>query len=181
MVRTSGIREKFRSKALQKLKNERGTKRSRNEVKEESESDDDTGQDRRSTQSKTNNSLLSILPKPKNSNAFGPTVNLEKLLTSNRNLTPREEQRDKEEIEELVADEDEAVEFDVSKVISDNNIKTNFTIEEHCGVFVPKGKEKSKNQITYIAALGKASELERKEKDAQSKFNKAAARAKYGW
>lgn len=42
-------------------------------------------------------------------------------------------------------------------------------------------KEKQKNQIGYLAQLSKATELEQKERAAQSRANKAAARSKYGW
>lgn len=183
MVRTSGIREKFRSNALNQLKQERGMKRSRQKLNEEVDSDsEEEDHHQRQSKQKCSNSLISMLPKPKNGNAFGPTVRLENLL--------KMPERAKgfmlnDEENETVQKEDDngVVEFNVNKILREpviSSIKDSLQ-QETSKVVVPKGKEKQKNQITYLAQLSKATEAERKDQAAQGKFNKAAARAKYGW
>lgn len=190
MVRVSGIREKLRSNVLKELARERGTKRTKEDVrKEESDDEDEDRQEQEKLSARAKlgtSSLLSILPKPKNSNAFGPTVKLETLLKM-------PERASEIEINTSAADdnciqrvaEDGMIEVDISKVTSDvsQTAIKELTMEKGKSniVIVPKGKEKQKNQITYLAQLGKANELERKEQAAQSRINKAAARSKYGW
>lgn len=186
MVRTSNIREKLRSNALKELARERGNKRARFEEKDEHDDIEELKPDRERTKpTHTSNSLLSILPKPKNSSAFGPTVKLDQLLKlperANEAMFAAE---DSGELPERVA-EDGLVEVDLSRVISDvsSSLVRDLTVEKAkpIGVVVPRGKEKQKNQITYLAQLGKASELEHKEQVSQGRMNKAAARSKYGW
>lgn len=192
MVRTSGIRDKLRSNVLKELARERSTKRPRLEDKnkdddEESDSEEleQIERERRMARAKTtNNSLLSILPKPKNSSAFGPTIKLDKLLKlPERAEVDRAERVSANPAEKLR--DDGMIEVDVSKVVSDvsQTLVKELTVEKikSTPVVVPKGREKQKNQITYLAQLGKATELERKEHAAQSRINKAAARSKYGW
>lgn len=177
MVRTSGIRDQHRSQALRRLAQERGRKRTRSEIDDDSESTSDGEEKQQVESTAKSNNLLSILPKPKNSNAFGPTVRLDKLL--------KMPERSKEALipigtEQEISFDDDIVEFDASKIVSEPILNTNLG-EEQPKVFVPKGKEKQKNQITYLAQLSKATELDRKEQAARGRFNKAAARAKYGW
>lgn len=191
MVRTSGIREKLRSNVLKDLARERSAKRTisdrdftESRGDHESEEDDASDSAVKKFRAKSgNSSLLSILPEPKNSNAFGPTVKLEKLLR----LPPKAQETSKEpeEKEARTLAEDGMLEVDVGKVIAESNITTlkDLTVEKERpnAVILPKGKEKQKNQITYLAQLSKATEIERKEQAGQSRINKAAARSKYGW
>lgn len=167
----SNIREKLRSTVLKDLAKERTTKRLKTTHSDDDETDEPT------TSSK--NSLLSILPAPKNASPFGPTVKLDKLLK----LPERVECRPENPTE--ILNEDGIIEVDVNKVVGDvtPSLVKELTIEKatHSVGVIPKGREKQKNQITYLAQLGKATELERKEQAAQSRINKAAARSKYGW
>lgn len=198
MVQSSGIKDKLRSSVLKELARERGSKRTREEARKD-DTDDDSNEDEEQAKLKlerlmsqarcSNTSLPSILPRPKNSNAFGPTVKLDKLLkmpvradeVSSSNNTQRPD--DEDPAQRL--NEDGMVEVDVSKVVGDvsQTLIKELTVErtKPDAVIVPKGKEKQKNQITYLAKLGKANELERKEQAAQGRLNKAAARSKYGW
>lgn len=192
-----GIREKFRSNALKELARERGTKRPRKKESEDSSSDDDEekaklNRERMLEQAKSsNNSLLSILPKPKNSSAFGPTVKIGKLLKmperADQVSHTDHNQKQAAALESACTriDEHGMVEIDVRNVVSDDigqSYIKELTVEKSKStVIIPKGKEKQKNQITYLAQLGKATELERKEQAAQGRMNKAAARSKYGW
>lgn len=178
---TSEIRKRFRSKALKQLIRERTPKRLRKEADDEIESDQESDQESQQTlvDNKRNSSLLSILPKPKNSNAFGPTVNIERLLKNSQQSDNVSNTVDT--FDETSPDQDGVVEFDVSRIMTDPVIKPNLAVEQQSKVVVPKGKEKQKNQITYLAQLSKATELERKEQAALGRFNKRAARAKYGW
>lgn len=184
MVRTSGIREKLRSSSLKELARDRAIKRPRIE-EQKAESDDEEEEEARTKTRSGSNNLLSILPKPKNSSVFGPTVKLEKLLKM-------PERADESTLNSQIVDssierltDDGMIEVDVSKVVGDmdNSYIKNLTVEKSKpnAVIVPKGKEKQKNQITYLAQLGKATELERKEQAAQSRLNKSVARSKYGW
>lgn len=190
MVRSSGIREKLRSRVLDELAKERGIKRLKVEPTKSRNSDSEdedvvqSQQERRLAKRSDQSSLLSILPRPKNSSAFGPTVKLDKLLKMPEIEDPLNVAEDPEEQVERIT-EDGMVEVDVSKVVNDTSISIvrDLTVERSKpdAVIVPKGKEKQKNQITYLAQLGKANELRRKEEAAQSRINKAAARSKYGW
>lgn len=168
---------------MKQLIRERAPKRPRNEVDDEqTESDQESDQESQPkipVDNKRNSSLLSILPRPKNSNAFGPTVNIEKLLKNSQQSDITSNSVDT--FDDTQPDEDGVVEFDVSKIMTDPVIKPNLAVEQQSKVIVPKGKEKQKNQITYLAQLSKATELERKEQAALGRFNKRAARAKYGW
>lgn len=190
MVRTSGIREKLRSNVLKDLARERSTKRTisdRDPAEQDAqESEEDVKEPsaiKRCRAKSSNSSLLSILPEPKNSSAFGPTVNLNKLLK----LPPKAQEtiREPEENKAQTFNEDGMLEVDVGKVVAESNALTikDLTVEKErpSSVILPKGKEKQKNQITYLAQLSKATEIERKEQAAQSRINKAAARSKYGW
>lgn len=191
MVRTSGIREKVRSNALKELARERGTKRAKFEERRDEEDHDKDYEeelklDREQSQSRySSNSLLSILPKPKNSSAFGPTVKLDELLRmpERANEASLADELAENSVQRLSADG--MIEVDVSRVVSDvsSSLVKDLTVEKSkpSAVILPKGKEKQKNQMTYIAQLGKATELEHKEQMAQSRINKAAARSKYGW
>lgn len=202
------IRDKLRSNGLKQLAKEKGLKRTRDDMEREEQKDNncDTNQDDDQSRvdirylkekCKGKASLLSILPKPKNSSLFGPTIKIDKLLqlperaddAHNRvALRLSEQSREDEKMGLNRLNEDGMIEVDVSKVI-DGFEGTNtaaikeLTIEKAKAstVIVPKGKEKQKNQITYLAQLGKATELERKDQAAQSRLNKAAARSKYGW
>lgn len=174
MVRTSGIREKFKSKALKDLA--RGVKRQKTDEDSEEEEDEDLKSEIKQPKLKSeSNSLLSILPKPKHS-SFGPTVKLGELLKLPER--PKEASQNSVPVERLT--DDGMIEVDVGKVVDGTFVK-DLTVEKSKPVTLPKGKEKQKNQITYLAQLSKATELERKEQAAQSRVNKAAARSKYGW
>lgn len=197
MVRSSGIREKLRSSSLKELAKERAKKKARLTDRDRSDNSDNSDEDdhlselnreRLAAKARcSSNSLLSILPRPKNSSAFGPTVRLDKLLK----LPDRPDDRSKHvhQPEDLNpaqrVGEDGLMEVDVSRVVSDvtPSLVRDLTIEKAkpSTVIVPKGKERQKNQITYLAQLGKATELERKDQAAQGRMNKAAARSKYGW
>lgn len=174
MVRTSGIRQKLRSKVLNELARERAHsvkqdgKRAKLEAahhKDESETSEDSDADQdkpRARASTSNNSLLSILPRPKES--FGPTIRLDKLLKMPERA---------EKPEPMPGMEEHCFHSAYSPAASiDTKTST---------VVLPKGKEKQKNQITYLAQLGKAKELEHKELAAKGRLNKAATRSKYGW
>lgn len=191
------IRDKLRSNVLKELARERATKRTRAEVEksdsdrdedEEEEEQEKLKKERYMAQAKCrNHSLLTILPSPKNSNAFGPSVKLEKLLKmperANEASADDKQKLDQDPICGLIGD-DTMIEVDVSKIVGETNqtLIKELTVEKTISnVIVPKGKEKQKNQITYLAQLGKATELERKEQAAQSRLNKSAARSKYGW
>lgn len=197
MVRSSGIREKIRSSSLKELAKERASKKARIASDRDQSDDDDNSdedqssllnQERLAARAKcSSNSLLSILPKPKNSSSFGPTVRLDKLLklperadNNSRIANIPEEQDPAQRL-----GDDGMMEVDVSKVVSDPtpSIVKDLTLERSKPntVILPKGKERQKNQITYLAQLGKATELERKEQAAVGRMNKAAARSKYGW
>lgn len=189
MVRTSGIREKLRSNVLKDLARERSQKRTRthkdptDSQSEDSESDHDESEKSIKKHKGSSSSLLSMLPEPKNSSAFGPTVNLNKLLklpSKAEAITNKSEESDVRRISE-----DGMVEVDIAKVVAESQPSTlkDLTIERETSssVILPKGKEKQKNQITYLAKLSKATEIERKEQAAQGRANKAAARSKYGW
>lgn len=189
MVRTSGIREKLRSNVLKDLARERSLKRTRSgkdQIEAPSGDSDVETEDHDKSVKKhksTNSSLLSMLPEPKNSSAFGPTINLSKLLrlpTRAETLTNETEETDARTVAE-----DGMVEVDIAKVVAESQPSTlkDLTIEKEkpSSVILPKGKEKQKNQITYLAQLSKATEIERKEQAAQGRANKAAARSKYGW
>lgn len=213
MVRSSGIREKLRSNVLDELARERGTKRSKGDKKESSEvkkrkgdsDQDDSSEDYDNdlaiskqldttiTKSESN-SLLSILPKPKKSSAFGPTIRIDKLLQMPERADDAQNaasimSSSKKEVEANLASrltDDGMIEVNVNKIVGELNTDKikELTVEKtstSSHVIVPRGKEKQKNQITYLAQLGKATELERKEQAAQSRVNKAAARSKYGW
>lgn len=200
MVRTSGIREKLRSNVLQSLARERAAKRLKTDdnlrpsrLKGEPESassddEDDTLSNAPSDLRETSatNSLVSILPRPKNASAFGPTIRLDQILKMPERAEDaiRNDDDDGNNTAMTIGD-DGMVEVDIGKVVQDvsHNAIKDLTIEKATtkSVMVPKGKEKQKNQITYLAQLGKATELERKEQAAQNRQNKAAARAKYGW
>lgn len=194
MNEKSSLRDKIlKSSALRELAKERSSKRHKSGNQKEEhvtkESDDDEEsdrleQERRLARAKSaNDGLLSILPEPKNSSAFGPTIRLDKLLK----MPDRAQQvmTDKSEDAPEKITDDGMVEVDIGKVIGDvtPNLIKDITIEraKPGAVVVPKGREKQKNQITYLAQLGKANELERKEQAAQARMNKAAARSKYGW
>lgn len=191
MVKSSGIREKLRSRVLDDLAKERGIKRLKDsqadKTDSESEDDEETKMQRskRLAGSKSGTkSLLSLLPRPKHSSAFGPTVRLDKLLKMpEREKVVQTSNSQEDTVERLT--EDGLMEVDVSKVVGDVSLSQvkELTVEKMKpnAVIVPKGKEKQKNQITYLAQLGKANELRRKEEAAQSRINKAAARSKYGW
>lgn len=191
MVRSSGIREKLRSNVLKELARERGTKRPRVEEKDIDEDSDDEEQARINHERMLakarcgSNSLLSILPRPKNSSAFGPTVKLNKLLKMPERADGVSTVNVEDEDTAERVTEDGMIEVDASKVVNDvsQTYIKDLTVEraKPNAVIVPKGKEKQKNQITYLAQLGKANELERKEQAAQGRMNKAAARSKYGW
>lgn len=199
MVRSSGIREKLRSSSLKELAKERALKKSRTRTQERDRSDNEDNsddedqsqlnQERLAARAKcTTNTLLSILPKPKNSSSFGPTVKLDKLLKlperaddySSRTAAIPEEEDPAQRL-----GDDGVMEVDVSKVVNDvtPTVVKDLTVEKTKpnAVIIPKGKERQKNQITYLAQLGKATELERKEQAALGRMNKAAARSKYGW
>lgn len=215
MVRGSGIREKLRSNVLKELARERGKKRSKEDTTQTNEdvlstkrrksSDDEEDDDNFNSKlisdnqkiqsdkiTKSTNSLLSILPKPKNCSTFGPTVRIDKLLQVQDRADDERNAASINAIGQINTrdtiqrvGEDGMIEVDVSKVVVDidvNMIKE-LTVEKTnpANVIVPRGKEKQKNQITYLAQLSKATELERKEQAAQSRVNKAAARSKYGW
>lgn len=192
MVRGTGIREKFRSKVLEDLARERKLKKPRLEKpalddadsEDEDEAPDD--QERKLAEARAgSSSLLSILPKPKNSSLFGPTVKLDKLLKLPEradDAAMMNKDREDDAVERLT--DDGMLEVDVSKVVAEANLNMvkDLTIEKSKpAVIIPKGKERQKNQITYLAQLGKANELERKEQAVLGKQNKAAARSKYGW
>lgn len=179
MVRTSGIRKKFRSSALNKFLRDKSKSSISHDVELDSDNEDD-GQELE-INVKSSKSLLSILPKPKNGNAFGPSVNMKELLKMPERAK-QFNQLDHEEESVQVEGDDGIVEFDVRKILTDPLPSSNPAHDEPATkVIIPKGKEKQKNQITYLAQLSKATEMERKEQAAQGKFNKAAARAKYGW
>lgn len=179
MVRTSGIRKKFRSNALNKFLQEKSKGPTGHKDEYDTESEDDTQDVEINV--KTAQSLLSILPKPKNSDALGPTINIKDLLRLPAQAKQYDQSVHDEESVQVEGD-DGIVEFDVRKILTDPILSSNTSVEDSTAkVIVPKGKEKQKNQITYLAQLSKATELERKEQAAQGKFNKAAARAKYGW
>lgn len=190
MVKGAGIRDKFRSKALRELAQSKGTKRSRN-ADDEDESSEDEEQARLNEErmlsraSGIGQSLLSVLPKPKNASAFGSTIKLEKLLRMPEKAETADTIAQPEDNSAERLTEDGMVEVDVRKVVDDvhQNYVKELTIEKvkQNPVIIPRGKEKQKNQITYLAQLGKATELERKEQAAQGRINKAAARSKYGW
>lgn len=190
MVRTSGIRDKLRSNVLKELAEERAAKRPRTEPQADSDSDDEESrkleQERRLARLRnTKNTLLSILPEPKNSSAFGPTIQLDKLLKLPERVDGASDIQRSGESPVSQITRDGMIEVDVSKVVGDvtaDSIKE-LTVEKSKpgAIVLPKGKEKQKNQITYLAQLGKARELEQKEQAAQSRINKAAARSKYGW
>lgn len=205
MIRQSGIRDKLRSNSLKELAKERAPKRAKLESKLEIDdnkySDDEQSDseerlhkigrraDAASTSRQSKNSLLSMLPKPKKSNAFGPTVRLDKLLKmperadiqTIKGFTEQEANEDAT----VTSGEDGIFQVNLSKVLCDTapSAIKDLTIErsESNKIVVPKGKEKQKNQITYLAQLGKANELERKEQAALGRMNKAAARSRYGW
>lgn len=191
MVRTSGIREKVRSSALKELARERGTKRARVEERRDEDANNEEDEEELNSNREqpqpisSSNSLLSILPKPKNSSAFGPTVKLDELLKlpERANETSLANEVVENSAQRLA--EDGMIEVDVSRVVSDvsTSLVKDLTVEKSKpnAVIVPKGKEKQKNQITYLAQLSKATELEHKEQVSQSRVNKAAARSKYGW
>lgn len=203
MVQTSGIREKLRSNALKELAREKGAKRPRlepikakgkeqNDSDSEDEEQNNIKQERLMLQARCGkNSLLEILPKPKNSSVFGPTVKLEKLLKLPERADVKATSLHSAASEDigkrssLGLSDDGMVEVDVRKVVNDDISRVlikDLTVEKaKPTVIVPRGKEKQKNQITYLAQLGKATELERKELAAQGRLNKAAARSKYGW
>lgn len=208
MVRTSGIRDKLRSDVLKELAKERGLKRSRpgddgRSTTKNSEDQDNRGgeededelntlnrlnQERRMKRARESKStLLQLLPEPKNSSAFGATIKLDKLLKM-------PERADNVELQQQASsepseggggqlNEDGMLEVDVNKYLTDQTPSAvkDLTVEKAAPVIVPKGKEKQKNQITYLAQLGKATELERKEQAAQGRANRSAARSKYGW
>lgn len=194
MIRKSGIREKLRSPSLKKLARERALKKARTERDRSEDEDSDNAEDqselneqRLAARAKcSSNSLLSILPKPRNSSAFGPTVRLDKLLKlperadDNSRVIIQEDQNPTQRV-----GEDGMIEIDVSRVVGDvtPSLIKDLTVEKTKpnAVIIPKGKERQKNQITYLAQLGKATELERKEQAAVGRMNKAAARSKYGW
>lgn len=206
MVRTSGIREKLRSGVLKELAKERGIKRSRadqgeteepsangrRQANDDLEDEDEQhialsrlNEERRMKRLKeSKSSLLSLLPEPKNAAAFGATIRLDKLLkmperADNVQLQARDEPFASD------VNEDGMLEVDVNKYLTDptpSAIK-DLTVEKvkPGSLVLPKGKEKQKNQITYLAQLSKATELERKEQAAQGRANRSAARSKYGW
>lgn len=193
MVRSSGIRDKFIPDSLKELRKgrERGTKRPRERndkppdvKKKEHDSEDDEESDRPKAL-RTNDNLLSILPQPKNSSAFGPTVDLRRLLNPPKQLETSEvNDNDAETGRPVKVTDDGMIEVDVSKVVGDADqsyVKDLTKEQSRPNIVVPKGKEKQKNQITYLTQLSKATELERKEQAAIGRINKAAARSKYGW
>lgn len=197
MVRTSGIREKLRSGVLKELARERHIKKTKpdrtNDLvrKDETDSEDEeqTKDDQSNSKAKlksTNSGLLHLLPKPKNSSSFGANIRLDKLLKLPDRADDAQSSVNTETdnaVKELP--EDGMIEVDVSKVVNDSNLSyvKELTIEKSSSnnIVVPRGKEKQKNQITYLAQLGKANELKRKEDAALGRMNKAAARSKYGW
>lgn len=163
---SSGIREKFRSDILRKLSLDRTKKRRIDDEDDDRDEDIKLNPEKKLAQC----DLLSILPKPQNS-TFGPTVKLDKILKMPETLPTSKADR--------VPDTNELVEIDIGKLISeDRPVETK--VAEKVKISVAP-KEKQKNQITYLAQLGKATEIERKDQAAQSRFNKSAARAKYGW
>lgn len=192
MVRTSGIREKLRSNVLKDLARERSAKRTRSDRdpietqdgqdKDEDEEEADNAVKKFRAKS-SNSSLLSMLPEPKHSNAFGPTIKLDKLLKLPPKASTIVREPEEDQIQTLT--EDGMVEVDIGKVVAESNITSikDLTVEKERPnpVVLPKGKERAKNQITYLAQLSKATEIERKEQAAQGRMNKAAARSKYGW
>lgn len=168
----SGIREKFRSDILKKLALEKSTKR---KILDDDDDDDIDNDTKLNPEKKiANGDLLSILPKPQNS-SFGPTIKLDKILKAPQ-LLPTSKAESVSDTDGVV---DDVVDVDVSKFIREDIIVEKPVVEKSKIVVAPK--EKQKNQITYLAQLGKATELERKDQAAQSRFNKSAARAKYGW
>lgn len=192
MVKTSGIRERLRSNVLKELAKERQTKRNKSTQIDIEDPDDSEEEERERLNRErmiakakcSNSSLISLLPKPKNSSVFGPTVKLDKLLKMpERAKISTLIDQSKEDRADRVG-EDGMIEVDVGKMMTDVSqiLIRDLTVEKSRNtVIVPKGKEKQKNQITYLAQLGKANELERKEQAALSRINKAAARSKYGW
>jgi len=202
MVRTSGIRDKLRSDVLKDLAKERASKKFKSDDSKaksingtDNEGDNDSDSEANLTRldidrkieesrdSRRTNSLLSLLPKPKNSSSFGPTVRLEKLLAESNHIEDDQPTIDREPIAR--PGPDGMIEVDVSKEVCDTvpDVVKDLTVErpKPGAIVLPKGKERQKNQITYLAQLGKATELEQKEKASQSRMNKAAARSKYGW
>lgn len=201
MVQTSSIRDKLRSNVLKELARERSNKKLKlddnkertNELETHDEDSDDqevesTRLDIERRMAKTrhsNSGLLSILPRPKNASSFGPTINLDRLLKLEEQTSEQDSVQVRSESPVSRLAEDGMMEVDVSKEICDVTpiAVKDLTIEKSKPgvVIVPKGKEKQKNQITYLAQLGKATELEQKQRAAQGRANKAAARSKYGW
>ena len=206
MVRTSGIREKLRSNVLRELAKERGTKRTKQDDNDQEDkldqnddspsniADDRSSQERKMKRAKeAKSSLLSLLPEPKHSSSFGPTIRLDKLLKMHDRVDNVDLQANQEDSNSNTINRDGMIEVDVSRVMGDGTLTTaaatttsairDLTIEKTQPgvVVVPRGKEKQKNQITYLAKLGQATELERKEQAAQGRLNKSAARSKYGW
>lgn len=163
---SSGIREKFRSNILNKLALEKGVKRRIDD--NEDEDDNRLNPEKKLAE---NCDLISILPKPQNS-LFGPTVKLDKLLKTPKALPTSKAERTQSNSTDLL-------EVDIGELIKEDRVIDTGFVEESKIVVDPK--EKQKNQITYLAQLGKATEIERKDQLAQSRFNKSAARAKYGW
>lgn len=163
---SSGIREKFRSNILNKLALDKGVKR-----RIDDNEDEDDNRLNPEKKLAANCDLLSILPKPQNS-SFGPTIKLEKLLKTPKALPTSKAERTQ-------SDSTELLEVDIGKLVSEDRIIDSGIGEKPKIVVDPK--QKQKNQITYLAQLGKATEIERKDQQAQSRFNKTAARAKYGW
>ena len=185
MVKTSGIREKHRSNILKNLAKRLKTDPGEKDAAEEEEEDHEDLV-RRSSKAKSSSSsnLLSMLPAPKNACPLGPTVRLDKLLEELVDKSAGREE-DQEGAKKPEPNESGIIEVNMSKELDQmaQNAVRDFTLETggYRAGPKPERKEKQKNQITYLARLGKETEVEQKEKAALSRANKAAARSKYGW
>lgn len=169
------VRAKIRSKALQQLSCSRGKKKATPKVVEVNKDDSEyvsrfsSNEEDDPRKAQSSNSLVAILPRPKNSSAHGPSIMIEKFLKMPKLIDMKDMKE--QEVAQLTSE--------------DFNPVKNLTLETSGSrannVVVPKGMAKQKNQITYLAQLSKATELEQKEKASLSRINKSAARAKYGW
>lgn len=168
---TSSIRKKYRPKAFGKIK-------TIDQKSDEYVSRFLDSQNSKHIENSGKNRLVSLLPKPKNQSAFGPTIKLEDVLKLHKPIDMKELILDKSKVTTSTCPESDVLEVDMKKII---NSDTSYTTHEELRPNLPKGKEKQKNQITYLAKLSQANELELKEKAAESRANKFAARSKYGW
>jgi len=157
------VRQRYRSNVLKELARERALKRSRAELDEEEEEGEMNDEHEVKSNRSQGDSLLSILPRPKST--VEPTVRLESLL----------KMPERAEASQLGSSSSGMTEANLtSRTLRSASPPRSVHLKS-------RGKEKQKNQITYLAELGKATELERKEQAAQGRLNKAAARSKYGW